>query len=144
MQTVPEGDDLQGHMHITPCRASRALALHFLALKSKLTMGYVQMVPEGDDLQSHMHITPCRASRALALRFLALKSELTMGNMTVVSLPARVTRQDEDKIRVTGHTSDLSELISGLCKVGCWPVLHTLVQDLCPMPLPASGHLRCP
>lgn len=75
------------------------------------------MVPEGEDLQSHMHITPCRASRALALRFLALKNELTMADMTVVSLPARVTHQDEDKIRVTGHTSDLSELISGLCKV---------------------------
>ena len=74
-------------------------------------------MPEGEDLQSHMHITPCRASRALALRFLALKNELTMGDMTVVCLPARVTHQDEDKIRVTGHTSDLSELISGLCRV---------------------------
>ena len=77
-------------------------------------------MPEGEDLQSHMHITPCRASRALALRFLALKNELTMADMTVVCLPARVTHQDEDKIRVTGHTSDLSELISGLCRVRPW------------------------
>ena len=75
-----------------------------------------QMDPEGDELASHLHITPCRASRALALRFLALKWEQTMGDMTIVSLPARVTRQAEDKIRVTGHTSDLSELISGLSK----------------------------
>ena len=96
-----------------------------------LTLGYAQMDPEGDELASHLHITPCRASRALALRFLALKCEQTMADMTVVSLPARISRQGEDKVRVTGHTSDLSELISGLCKVRAPPT--------CPaMPLPVT------
>ena len=91
------------------------------------------MDPEGDELASHLHITPCRASRALALRFLALKAEQTMADMSVISLPARISRQGEDKIRVTGHTSDLSELISGLCKVR---ILHSEVEAIQPRAMP--------
>ena len=100
------------------------------------------MGSDGDELASHLHITPCRASRALALRFLALKGEQSMADMTVVSLPARISRQAEDRLRVTGHTNDLSELISGLCKVFCLGAAQAVLrlQTSQPARLAHSGH----
>ncbi|KAK9809313.1 hypothetical protein WJX73_004061 [Symbiochloris irregularis] len=76
----------------------------------------LQMVPEGDELHSHMHITPLRASRALALRFIATKFGLDMQRVMVVTVPAKVVRQDE-VAKVTGHTTDMLELLGGWCKV---------------------------
>ena len=38
LQMVPDGDELHSHMHITPLRASRALALRFIATKFGLDM----------------------------------------------------------------------------------------------------------
>jgi hypothetical protein len=75
----------------------------------------LQMVPAEGELHSHMHITPLRSSRALALRFIANKFGLDMTNITVVAVPANVT-VNNDLYRISAHTSDLIELISGVCK----------------------------
>lgn len=45
LQMVPEGDELHSHMHITPLRASRALALRFIATKFGLDMHNVMVGP---------------------------------------------------------------------------------------------------
>ena len=49
LQMVPEEDDLISNVHITPLRASRALALRYLANKfnldmERVTVGYLTML----------------------------------------------------------------------------------------------------
>jgi hypothetical protein len=77
----------------------------------------LQLVPEGKgELLSNVHITPLRGSRALSLRYLADTFGLDMHAMTVLVLPPTIAQRGETYL-VGSYTSDLAELVSGVCKV---------------------------
>ncbi len=73
------------------------------------------MAAEGAAVVPHVHITPMRASRALALRFLATKFGLGMDAFTVMAVAPSMDTAG-DATRVPAHTSDLIELVSGVCE----------------------------
>ncbi len=87
------------------------------------------MAAEGAAVVPHVHITPMRASRALALRFLATKFGLGMDAFTVMAVAPSMDTAG-DATRVPAHTSDLIELVSGVCEARPALILDLIVPSL--------------
>lgn len=76
----------------------------------------LQMAVEDGQVQANVHITPMRASRALALRYLATKFSTDTENIAVVAVSPELQAAGE-VTKVPAYTSDLIELVSGVCPV---------------------------
>ena len=123
-------------MHVTPLRSSRALALRFLANKFGLDMSNFTV---SDSLLSEcMSLHPCMRSRACSISSKPAFCNCTLNHfpryssdafhlpshpssdlflhMQMLTVPANVLEKGEVSV-VSTHTSDMIELVSGVCKV---------------------------
>ena len=158
---VPAEGELHSHMHITPLRSSRALALRFLATKFGLDMTNFTVSPAAPRTRNPLKPAACHqppacplcsrlpqqarrlsapvlvwgpSSCTLWIQGLGRHRDVELSRLAwalaktsrrgaepcrpaqVLTVPANVTERGEAST-ISAHTSDMIELISGVCKV---------------------------